>query len=208
MTSHCLYRVSSLALCTLVGVFSSVTFAYAQSNAGTLPQPEALSTAVKASPKLVKQMAKELGSTPEQAAATAGVLFSVAKSFLKPEEFDQVSKAVPGMNALLATVPQPIAGTAGEPALFLTPGFGSSFSSPISSSPPGSAPTTSSPNSSQMPVTMAAPTGVESAISVLSKMGINPGMLAKAIPFLSGYLKKNGGNAASVLLGQVFKTGK
>jgi len=59
-----------------------------------------------------------------------------------------------------------------------------------------------------MPVTMAAPNGVASAISALSKMGINPAMLAKAIPFLSGYLKKNGGNAVGVLLGQVFKTGK
>jgi len=144
-------------------------------------------------------MAKELGSTPEEAAATAGVLFSVAKSFLKPEEFEQVSKAVPGMAALLATVPQDIAGTSGQPALLLTPGFGSSASLPISSAPNGSSP---------MPVMRAAPSGVESAISTLSKMGINPAMLAKAIPFLSGYLKKNGGNAVGVLLGQVFKTGK
>ena len=206
MTSYCLYRVSSLALCTLVAVFSTVTFAHAQSDAGTLSQAAALSTAVKANPEFVKEMAKELGSTPEEAAATAGVLFSIAKSFLKPEEFEQVAKAVPGMEALLAAVPQDVAGTSGETAVLPTPGFGSSTSSPIS--PPASSPTTSS----EMPVLMAAPNGaangIASAISALSKMGINPAMLAKAIPFLSGYLKKNGGNMASVLLGQVFKTGK
>jgi hypothetical protein len=33
-------------------------------------------------------------------------------------------------------------------------------------------------------------------------------MLAKAIPFLTGYLKKNGGDSMGALLGQVFKTGK
>jgi hypothetical protein len=37
-------------------------------------------------------------------------------------------------------------------------------------------------------------------------MGINPAMLAKAVPFLTGYLKKNGGKAVGGLLGQVFKT--
>jgi hypothetical protein len=174
----------------------SVTCAYAQSDAGTPSQADALSTAVKANPKLVTEMAKELGSTPEEAAGTAGVLFTIAKSFLKPEEFAQIEKAVPNMSALLAAVPQDVAATSGPPALLLTPGFGSS--PPISSSPTAS---------SQMPVNMAAPTGVESAISALSKMGINPAMLAKAIPFLSGYLKKNGGNAVGGLLGQVFKTG-
>ena len=204
MRSHVLFRFSSLALCSVVGVLVSGTFADAQSDAGTPSQAEALSTAVKANPKLIEGMAKELGSTPEEAAATAGVLFSVAKAFLKPEEFEQVSKAVPGMSALLAAVPKDAAGPSSQPALVLTPGFGSSSSIPISSSPP----TASATDSSQMPVNMAAPTGVESAISALSKMGINPAMLAKAIPFLSGYLKKNGGSAVGGLIGQVFKTGK
>jgi hypothetical protein len=171
-----------------------VTFADAQSFAGTLPQGEALSAAVKANPTLVEEMAKDLASTPEEAAATAGVLFSVAKSFLKPEEFDQLSKVVPGMSALLAVVPQNVAGASTQPALLPTPGFASSASSATTAS--------------TMPVTNAMPTGVESAISTLSKMGINPAMLAKAIPFLTGYLKKNGGDVVGGLLGQVFKTGK
>jgi len=48
-----------------------------------------------ANPELVDAIAKEIGSTPEQASGAAGSLFGVAKSRLKPEEFGQVSKAVP-----------------------------------------------------------------------------------------------------------------
>jgi hypothetical protein len=33
-------------------------------------------------------------------------------------------------------------------------------------------------------------------------------MIAKALPFLSGYLKKYGGAAVGSLLGGLFKTGK
>src|SRR5690349_22928188 len=53
--------------------------------------------AAKASPALVSELSKELASTPEQAAGAAGALFGLAKTRLKPEEFSQVSKAVPGM---------------------------------------------------------------------------------------------------------------
>jgi uncharacterized protein VcgC/VcgE DUF2780 len=69
--------------------------------------------AAKASPDLVDALSKELGSTPEQAAGAAGALFGVAKSRLKPEEFSQVSKAVPGMSALLKAAPAAAVGTAG-----------------------------------------------------------------------------------------------
>jgi uncharacterized protein VcgC/VcgE DUF2780 len=72
--------------------------------------------AAKASPDLVDALSKELGSTPEQAAGAAGALFGVAKSRLKPEEFSQVSKAVPGMSALLKAAPAAAVGTSGAPA--------------------------------------------------------------------------------------------
>jgi hypothetical protein len=67
--------------------------------------------AAKASPELVGALSKEIGASPEQAAGAAGALFGVAKSRLKPEEFSQVSKAVPGMDALLGAAPA--AGTSG-----------------------------------------------------------------------------------------------
>ena len=62
--------------------------------------------AAKASPELVSSLAKELGSTPEQAAGAAGSLFGIAKSRLKPEEFSKVAAAVPGMDALLKAAPE------------------------------------------------------------------------------------------------------
>jgi len=64
-----------------------------------------LADAAKASPDLVGALSKELGASPGQAAGAAGTLFGLAKSRLKPEEFGQISKAVPGMNSLLSVAP-------------------------------------------------------------------------------------------------------
>ena len=73
-----------------------------------------LAEAAKASPDLVGALSKELGSSPGQAAGAAGTLFGLAKSRLKPEEFGQISKAVPGMDALLRASPAAAAvGTSG-----------------------------------------------------------------------------------------------
>jgi hypothetical protein len=163
-------------------LLSSSTVARAQVDF-TAPHTEALSAAVKASPELVTGLAKELGSTPEQAAGAAGLLFGIAKSLLKPEDFAAVAKAVPGMDALLAAAPRDAL-----PAATLAPGFAGS-----SPSTPGT--------------TMAMP-DMASAVAGLSKLGIKPEMIAKAVPFLSGYLKKYGGDAVGGLLGGVFKKGK
>src|SRR4029450_3665653 len=73
-----------------------------------------LAEAAKASPDLVGALSKELGSSPGQAAGAAGTLFGPAKSRLKPEEFGQIPKAVPGMDALLRASPAAAAvGTSG-----------------------------------------------------------------------------------------------
>ena len=183
MTPYRLHRVSCIAACAIAGLFST-TAARAQVNFGAPSQTEALSAAAKASPELVEGLAKELGSTPPQAAGAAGVIFGIAKSFLKPEDFAEVAKAVPGMDALLAAVPTGVVG-ATLPTSTFTPGFASSPSS-----------------------TPGAPDGTASAMAAFPKLGINPEMIAKAIPFLSGYLKKYGGGAVGSLLGGLFKTGK
>ena len=49
----------------------------------------------------------------EQAAGAAGALFGLAKTRLQPEEFTQVSKAVPGMGSLLKAAPAMAVGTSG-----------------------------------------------------------------------------------------------
>ena len=86
----------------LIAVFASSRPARASQAA-----QEAASAAASASPELVGQLSKELGATPEQAAGAAGALFGIAKSRLKPEEFSQVSSAVPGMDSLLKAAPAP-----------------------------------------------------------------------------------------------------
>ena len=191
MIPDCLHRLSCVAVCAVVLLFSSATAARAQTDFRTpAAEAEALSAAVKASPELVQGLAKELGSTPEQAAGAAGLLFGIAKSFLRPEDFAEVSKAVPGMDALLAAVPPGTVNTSGAPAVrtgsTFTPGIASSSSSTMN---------------------MAAQDGMTSAVSGFSKLGIKPEMIAKALPFLSGFLKKYGGAALGSLLGGMFKTG-
>ena len=187
MTPSCLHRVSYIAACAIVCLFSSTTAARAQDDFGTPSSTLALSTAAKASPELVEGLARELGSTPEQAAGAAGVIFGIAKSLLKPEDFAAVAKAVPGMDALLAAVPT--TGAAAAPGSTFTAGFASA-----SSSPP------------RLPIAPA--DGMAAAIPGFSKLGIKPDMIVKAVPFLSGYLKKYGGANLGSLLGGLFKTGK
>jgi hypothetical protein len=83
---------------------ASFVFAAAAASADGQVSP-AMTDAAKASPELVGALSKEIGSSPEQAAGAAGALFGLAKTRLKPEEFAQVSTAVPGMDALLKAAP-------------------------------------------------------------------------------------------------------
>lgn len=208
MTQERLHRLSYVAVCAIVVLLSSATAARAQVNFTPPPATEAQSAAVKASPNLVNGLAKELGSTPEQAAGAAGVIFGIAKSLLKPEDFAAMSKAVPGMDALLAAVPPDVVGTSGASPTLLapTPGFAASSSATL---PSATAPSSSAvPSSSAASSTPAMNMSPLEAISALSKMGIKPEMMAKAVPFLSGFLKKNGSAALGSLLGGLFKTGK
>jgi hypothetical protein len=133
--------------------------------------------AVKASPELVNALSKEIGGTPEQAAGAAGALFGVAKSRLKADEFAQVAKAVPGMNALLAAAPgagaasgglagaaAQVAGTAGSAA-----------------------------------------GGLANATSAFSKLGLKPDLVGKAVPVLTSFVTKSGGADVGKLLAGALK---
>jgi hypothetical protein len=66
-------------------------------------------------PDLVGTLAKELGSTPQQAQGAAGSLFKLAQSKLKPEDWTKVAGAVPGMDSLLKAAPGGAVGTSGIP---------------------------------------------------------------------------------------------
>jgi Protein of unknown function VcgC/VcgE (DUF2780) len=99
-------------VCAMLIGFATTPVAHASAQAAAAPSAEA-AAAAKASPELVGALSKELGSSPEQAAGAAGALFGLAKTRLKPEEFSQVSNAVPGMSSLLKAAPAVAAGTSG-----------------------------------------------------------------------------------------------
>ena len=98
-------RNASFALATVaVMAIGSAT----PSSAAAAPQAakaSAAAAAVKASPDLTAALSQELGATPEQSAGAAGALFGAAKSQMKPNDWAQVAKAVPGMAALLKAAP-------------------------------------------------------------------------------------------------------
>jgi hypothetical protein len=133
------------------------------------------SAAVKASPELVGTLSKEIGGTPEQAAGAAGALFGLAKSRLKAEEFSQISKAVPGMGALLAAAPAMGAASGALGAV------------------------------SQVAGTSGSASGLTAAASAFSKLGLGPDAVSKAVPVLTSFVTKSGGADVGRLLAGVLK---
>ena len=109
----------TILVVTLAAGLAAATIAeaagQAQAPAGKPAEPAtaAASAAAQANPELVDALSKEIGASPAQAAGAAGALFGVAKSRLKADEFSQVSKAVPGMDALLGAAPAAAIGTTG-----------------------------------------------------------------------------------------------
>jgi hypothetical protein len=63
------------------------------------------------SPELVGQLTKSLSIKPDQAVGGAGAIFGLAKTRLKPDEFSQIAKVVPGMDGLLGAAPKPKEGS-------------------------------------------------------------------------------------------------
>ena len=58
-----------------------------------------------ANPELLADFGKELQLTPSQAEGAAGALFSAARPKLSADDWTKVSKAVPGMDAMLKAAP-------------------------------------------------------------------------------------------------------
>jgi hypothetical protein len=133
------------------------------------------SLAATASPALVGQLSKEMGSSPAQAAGAAGALFGVAKSRLNAGDFSQVAKAVPGMDLLLKAAPA----AAGK----------SSASNPLGAV-------------SQLG---GAAGGLTAAMGAFSQLGLSPSLVAKAIPVLTSFVTKSGGANVGSLLAGVLK---
>lgn len=132
-----------------------------------------------ANPELVGALAKEIGSTPEQAEGAAGALFGLAKSRLKAEEWTKVAGAVPGMDGLLKAAPAATAGAGGVlGALSGAGGLGS----------------------------VGDIGGLASATDAFKKLGLKPEMVAKAVPVLTNYVSKAGGADVGNLLAGALKS--
>jgi hypothetical protein len=152
-------------------VVLSAGLAFAQTPAETADKALAKTP----NPELVGALAKELGSTPEQATGAAGSLFSLAKTRLKPEEWTKVAGAVPGMDGLLKAVPAGAIGTSGTD---------------IASS------------ASAMAGNLG---GLAGAASAFQKLGLKPEMALKAVPILTSFVGKTGGADVAKLLAGALK---
>lgn len=131
--------------------------------------------AATANPELVGALAKELGSTPQQAAGAAGALFGQAKSKLSADDWSKVAGAVPGMDGLLKAAPAAAAGAAGPTG--------------TTGAIPG----------------VAGLGGLAGMAGSFSKLGLKPDMVAKAIPILTNYVSKSGGAGVGQLLAGALK---
>jgi len=98
-------RISRLTIMAAIATMAFAGVARAQDKPAGLEKT--------ANPELVGDLAKELGSTPEQAEGAAGTLFSLAKSRLSPDDWTKVAGAVPGMDGLLKAAPDMATGTSG-----------------------------------------------------------------------------------------------
>jgi hypothetical protein len=153
----------------LIGFVTAATFAAA---APFQASNAAATAAASANPELIGQLSKELGVSGDKAAGAAGSLFGLAKSKLKPEEFSQIAKAVPGMESLLKAAPTEMASA--------TTGTTGALSQ-LAGSAGGS---------------------LGAAAAAFSKLGLSPEMVSKATSVLSSYVSKSGGaNVASLLTG-------
>jgi Protein of unknown function VcgC/VcgE (DUF2780) len=89
---------------------TSATISSAGTLAGQVPAGSAAGVAEAApaaiqTPGLVDILVQQLKVTPAQASGGAGSIFSMAQQGMSPSNFGLVSKAVPGMDQLLAAVP-------------------------------------------------------------------------------------------------------
>ena len=95
-------RVPTLALLSTMALAISVPSpALAQAPAAVTE----MTVETSPSPELIGNMTRELGITPKQAVGGTGALLGLAKTKMKPEDFGQVSSAIPGTDALLKAAP-------------------------------------------------------------------------------------------------------
>jgi len=126
---------------------------------------------------LVDLLTQELDVTKRQAQGGAGAIFDLAKEKLSPQEFSQVSQAVPDMNEILEAAP-PQETSLGGMFGGATSMFGGSSSNLE---------------------------GLASLASSFSQLGLSPDMVNQFVPVILQYVKSSGGESVSNLLAAVLQ---
>jgi hypothetical protein len=125
-------------------------------------------------PALVGLLVQQLGVSPQQATGGAGSIFSLAQQTMSPNNFGQVSNAVPGMSQLLSAAPSMTGyggGLMGSAANAL--GGGSSLG-----------------NMAKMAM----------LANSFQNLGLNSGMVSRFIPVILQYVQTQGGVSTMGLL--------
>jgi hypothetical protein len=118
---------------------------------------------------LVDMLTSQLGVTQDQAAGGSGAIFNLARDRMSPDEFTQVSDAVPEMDSLLAASP------ALETSAPSVPGMGGM----------------------RLPSMGGSSLGNLGSLSALagpfSDLGMSPDMIGKFVPVVMDYVQQQGG---------------
>ncbi|MBM4206510.1 MAG: DUF2780 domain-containing protein [Gammaproteobacteria bacterium] len=99
------YLINGCATAPQSSVQSASTVASAMSGAGMASGAANAVSTIAQTPGLVDILVQQLGVTPTQATGGAGSIFSMAQQTMTPSNFGIISKAVPGMDSLLAAAP-------------------------------------------------------------------------------------------------------
>lgn len=167
--------LSMISLSGMLGVSGSQTPPATSSPAVETTQAGA-TAAQSASPELVGKISDELKITPKQAEGGAGALLGLAKQRLKPEEFKEVSDAIPNTDGLLSA-----ATAAGSAAGGSATGAAGAMAAMAKGS--GAA-------------------GLAGVAGTFKQLGLSPDMATKMVPVLSSFVQAKGAsNAARLLTG-------
>lgn len=132
--------------------------------------------------ELIGQLVQQLGINPQQAQGGAGLLLKLARDKLGGE-FGQVEKAVPGVNELIGSAPQPgagggLGGMLGGLAGKLGGGAGGALGNLG---------------------------GLAALAGGFSQLKLDPALIAKFAPIIIAFVKGKGGDTVAALLQKVLK---
>ena len=146
---------------------------------GAAAQTPSPATEQTANPELVGRLTRALGATPAQAEGAAGSLFAAAKSRMTAQDWAQVASVVPGISGLLNAAPAGAVGTGGElGALANAVGLGGAGR-----------------EAGTIAIVAAA----------FQKLGLNPELVAQAVPVIISYVKQKGGARIAQMLDGALK---